>query len=34
MIYTHVTQKDVRRIRFPLDNIAAKDELAVPNNGT
>lgn len=27
MIYTHVTRKDLRRIRSPLDNIAAKGEL-------
>ena len=33
MIYTHVTRKDLRRIRLPLDNIAAKGELEVPNNG-
>ena len=33
MIYTHVTRKDLRRIRSPLDNIAAKGELEVPNNG-
>lgn len=26
MIYTHVTQKDVRRIRSPLDNISPKGE--------
>jgi hypothetical protein len=26
MIYTHVTQKDVRRIRSPLDNIVPKGE--------
>jgi len=26
MIYTHVTQKDVRRIRSPLDNIIPKGE--------
>ncbi len=25
MVYTHVMQKDIRRIRSPLDNIKLKD---------
>lgn len=33
MIYTHVTQKDLRRIRSPLDNISQNREQGVQDKG-